>query len=58
MAGKRRGHGEGGVYRRQSDGKWVGSATTGRTAEGRQKRRTVYGTTKAEALGKLREIQK
>ncbi|MEO6808141.1 MAG: tyrosine-type recombinase/integrase [Isosphaeraceae bacterium] len=32
--------------------------TTGRTSEGRQKRRVVYGATKAEALGKLRAIQK
>ena len=57
MASKRRGHGEGGVYRRQSDGKWVGSVTTGRTGEGKQRRRTVYGATKAEALAKLRELR-
>jgi integrase len=57
MARKRRGHGEGGVYQRESDGKWVGSITVGRTAAGKQKRRVVYGKTKAEALAKLRELQ-
>jgi integrase len=54
---KRRGHNEGGVYQRESDGRWVGSLTVGRTPEGRQKRRVVYGKTKAEALAKLRELQ-
>jgi integrase len=58
MARKRRGPGEGGVYQRQSDGKWVGSVTTGRTPAGRQKRRVVYGVTKAEVLTKLRELHK
>jgi integrase len=57
MAHKRRGPGEGGVYQRLSDKKWVGSITTGRTADGRQKRRVVYGATKAEALAKLRALQ-
>src|SRR5262245_19885141 len=57
MARRRRGHGEGGVYQRTSDGRWVGSLTVGRTPAGRQKRRVVYGDTKAEVLGKLREIQ-
>jgi integrase len=57
MTRKRRGHNEGSIYRRESDGKWVGSLTVGRTAEGKQKRRTVYGRTKAEVLAKLREIQ-
>lgn len=58
MARKRRGSGEGGVYQRRSDGKWVGSITIGRTPTGRQKRRAVYGATKAEAMAKLRELQK
>lgn len=57
MARKRRGHGEGGVYQRESDGKWVGSITVGRTPKGKQKRVVVYGKTKAEALTKLREKQ-
>jgi integrase len=57
MGRKRRGHGEGGVFQRESDGRWVGSITVGRTAEGRQKRRVVYGATKAHAMAKLRELQ-
>jgi integrase len=57
MARKRRGHGEGGVYRRESDHRWVGSLTCGRTAEGKQKRRVVYGDTKSEVLQKLRALQ-
>jgi hypothetical protein len=58
MARKRRGHGEGGVYQRASDGRWVGSITTGRTSGGRQKRRVVYGVSKVKVLTRLREIQK
>jgi integrase len=57
MKRKRRGHGEGGVYQRESDGRWVGSVTVGRTPEGKQKRRVVYGATKQEVLAKLREVQ-
>jgi integrase len=57
MARKRRGHGEGGVFQRESDGRWVGSLTVGRTPAGKQKRRVVYGKTKAEVLTKLRAIQ-
>jgi integrase len=57
MGRKRRGHGEGGVYQRASDRRWVGGVTVGRTAKGRQKRRVVYGGTKAEVLAKLRELQ-
>ncbi len=56
MARKRRGHNEGGVYQRESDGRWVGSVTVGRTPQGKQKRRVVYGRTKAEVLAKLREV--
>src|SRR4051794_10930967 len=58
MARKRRAHGEGGVYQRQSDGKWVASVTTGRTPSGRQRRRVVYGATKVEVLAKLHDLQK
>jgi integrase len=58
MAGKRRGHHEGSIYRRASDGMWVGAVTTGRTAAGRQKRRVVYGPTKAEVLARMREVRR
>lgn len=57
MGKSRRGHGEGGVFQRDSDGRWVGSITVGRTPDGRQKRRVVYGRTKAEVLAKLRKLQ-
>ena len=53
MATARRGWGEGAVYRRKSDGQWVGSVELGRDHRGRRRRRTVYGRTKREALDKL-----
>jgi integrase len=56
MSRKRRGHHEGGVYQRKSDGRWVGSVTVGRTPEGKQKRRVVYGDTKKEVLDKLKDL--
>jgi integrase len=48
----RRGRGEGSVYRRASDGLWVGSLSVSRPGE-RRRRVYVYGATQAEALGKL-----
>jgi integrase len=53
----RRGSGEGSVYRRKSDGRWVGAAIVGYTAEGRPRRRVVYGATQREALEELRRLQ-
>jgi hypothetical protein len=58
MARKRRGRSEGGVYQRESDGKWVGAVDAGRSADGRRRRRVVYGETKAEVLTKLRDLQR
>lgn len=52
----RRGRGEGTVSERP-DGTWIGQVTTGYTEEGKQKRKTVYGKTQAEALAKLAEIK-
>jgi integrase len=50
----RRGRGEGSIYFRESDGRWVGSVVVGYSAEtGRPLRRNVYGATKEEALEKL-----
>jgi hypothetical protein len=46
----KRGNGEGSIYRRK-DGRWVGQYTA-QTATG-QKRRYVYGKTRAEAAAKL-----
>lgn len=44
----RRGSGEGSVYRRQRDGRWVGAVSL----DGR-KRKTFYGRTRAEVAAKL-----
>ncbi|MFI5041720.1 MAG: tyrosine recombinase XerC [Acidimicrobiales bacterium] len=55
MVTKRRGHGDGGVHRR-SDGRWEARLDGGWTAAGRR-RQSFYGTTRAEAVGKLRRAQ-
>jgi integrase len=51
---KRRGRGEGGVHRR-ADGLWQGTVSLGYGADGKRKRRYVYGRTKADCLAKLRD---
>lgn len=48
---QRRIQGEGAVYRRKSDGRWVGSFK----AEGMDKRKYVYARTEKEALEKLKQ---
>src|SRR5687768_12651400 len=50
---KRRGHGEGSVYKR-SDGRWTAVLELGWEGETR-KRQSYYGRTKREALDKLAE---
>ena len=52
----RRGRGEGTVSER-ADGTWAGQITTGYDENGKQKRKTVYGKTQAEALAKLGEVK-
>ena len=55
----RRAKGDGGLFQRQSDGKWVGRITIGRDQKtGQPIRKTVYGNTKAETKKKLTELQK
>jgi integrase len=49
---RRRGPGEGNI-RQRSDGRWEGRLTVGRTADGRQQTRSVFGRTRAETVGKL-----
>ena len=51
----KRAKGEGSVSER-ADGTWIGQVTTGYTEEGKQKRKTVYGKTQAEALAKVADI--
>jgi integrase len=52
MTRRRRGRGEGGVYQ-QKDGLWVGRISLGYNADGRRKRKVIYGATKKEVLDKL-----
>lgn len=49
----RRGHGEGSIYQRKSDGLWVGSLLNGTDFDGNYKRPTVYGKTQKEVIAKL-----
>jgi len=51
-AGKR-GNGEGSVYQRASDGRWVAMVDLG-SGNGRRRRRYFYGRTRAEVVRKLR----
>ena len=57
MAGRRM-NGEGSLYRRASDGRWVGAITTGYDATGRAVRKTVSAKTKAEAIAKLKVVSR
>ena len=52
----RRGRGEGTVFER-ANGTWAGEVTTGYDENGKQKRKTVYGKTQAEALAKLAQVK-
>ncbi len=53
----RRGRHEGSIYRRASDGRWVGSVHVG-YVDGKRKRKTVYGRTRAEVGRKLAAVQR
>ncbi len=53
---KRRGNGEGSIYRRK-DGTWCALLTVGYDANGRRKRRYLYARSKAEVLEKLDELR-
>lgn len=50
--GKKRGHGEGGVYQR-ADGMWVGQLDLGYDQNGKRLRKRVYAKRKASVLDKL-----
>ncbi len=52
----RRGHGEGSIYRRESDGKWCCSVNLGYGADGRRKQRVLYGRTRKEVAEKLKAL--
>lgn len=53
--GKRRGHGEGGIYQRESDGKWCASVDLG-FVNGKRKRKVVYGETRKEVAEKIKAL--
>ena len=57
MPGKRL-NGEGSVYQRSSDGRWVGAVTVGFNEVGRPVRKTVSAKTAVAAREKLRSIQR
>ena len=55
---KRRGRGEGSIYYRESDGRWVGAVVVGYAADtGRPIRKVVYGDTKQQVQDALDELR-
>ena len=52
MARKRRGNGEGSIYQR-ADGTWCATISVGYNADGKRKRRTIFGQTKQDVQEKL-----
>jgi integrase len=54
---KRRDYGSGSVYRRASDGLWIGSVRQGWNANGTRRRFTVSAKTEGEAKRKLRDLK-
>jgi integrase len=56
MARKRRGRGEGSISER-TDGLWEAKVSLGYDGQGKRRRKTLYGKTKAEVQEKLRVLQ-
>jgi integrase len=56
MMAKRRGNGEGGIYQRESDGKWCASVDLG-FVNGRR-RKVMYGKTRKEVADKLKALHR
>jgi integrase len=54
---KRRGHGEGGIYQRESDGKWCASVDLG-FVNGKRRRKVIYGKTRKEVADKLKALHR
>lgn len=52
---RKRGHNEGSIYQRASDGKWVGAITLG-WENGKLRRKVVYGKTRAEVNLKITRL--
>lgn len=53
----KREYGTGSVYYSESRKRWVGQYKTGVTAEGKPKKKTIYGKTKKEVKEKLKKLQ-
>jgi len=53
---KRRGNGEGSIYKR-ADGKWCATLTIGHDENGKRKRRYLYARTKGEVLEKINALR-
>lgn len=56
MARSRRGRGEGSIHQRK-DGSWCVTLSLGHRADGRRRRKSLYGKTKAEVVKKLQKLQ-
>src|ERR671938_1545781 len=54
---KRRGHGEGAIYQRESDGKWCASVDLG-FVNGKRRRKIIYGKTRKEVADKLKALHR
>ena len=52
----RRQNGEGSIYQRKRDGRWIGSVTIGYDENGVQKKKCVYGNSRAEVAKKLTDL--
>src|SRR5437868_2325073 len=52
--GTRRGHNEGSIYQRASDGLWVGSINLGYGPDGKRKRKPIYGKARKEVAEKMK----
>lgn len=57
MATTRRGHNEGSIYQRKSDGRWVAVVDAG-YINGKRRRFTAYGVTRKEATGHLPDLKR
>lgn len=54
---KRRGNGEGGIYQRESDGKWCASVDLG-FVNVKRRRKVIYGKTRKEVADKLKALHR
>jgi hypothetical protein len=54
---KRRGHSEGAIYQRESDGKWCASVDLG-FVNGKRRHKVIYGKTRKEVADKLKALHR